>query len=384
MALTLSQLLKNTENKYGLTLLAGRNGLENTVRWVHMVEDTEVPGFLHGDELVFTTGIANHQANWLLYFVKSLKTHNASGVVINLGPYIDSITPQVIVFCEQNDFPLFTIPWETRIIDISYKFCRLIINDEKQEQSMTESFKNLIINPEQKEGYKSTLEKAGFLEKSDYNVVIINFKKNGKDITTRFLMEHEIVFVKLFRLNSLPKGMFVWNKNLVLIYQNVADQNIQNLCEKAKNIALQQEIDVYIGISDIRNSYYSISELYGEAQSALKIAETQKKDYIKYSNLGVYKLLLNIKKSDYLASFYSEQLEPLKEYDKEHTSDLCQVLREYLKCNGSVNEMADSQGVHRNTINYKMRKIKEILQIEFNYTTITDLTLAFAISDIIN
>ena len=46
MAITLSQLCVNTEKTYGMKLLAGKDGMDNYVRWVHMVEDREVPGFL--------------------------------------------------------------------------------------------------------------------------------------------------------------------------------------------------------------------------------------------------------------------------------------------------------------------------------------------------
>ena len=53
MAISLLQLCTNVERKYSMKLIAGSAGLENTVRWVHMVEDSEVPDFLHGNELIF-------------------------------------------------------------------------------------------------------------------------------------------------------------------------------------------------------------------------------------------------------------------------------------------------------------------------------------------
>ena len=69
-----------------------------------MVEDIEVPDFLHGNELVFTTGIAHFGNEWLLDFVTGLKKSNASGIVVNIGPYIDSIPSKVIVYCEKTIF----------------------------------------------------------------------------------------------------------------------------------------------------------------------------------------------------------------------------------------------------------------------------------------
>ena len=88
MAITLSQLCYNTATKYNMHLAAGRRGMGNTVRWVHMIEDRQVPEFLHGNELVFTTGIGHVGSDPLLDFVKKLNEYRAAGVVINIGPYL--------------------------------------------------------------------------------------------------------------------------------------------------------------------------------------------------------------------------------------------------------------------------------------------------------
>ena len=50
MPISLSRLCENTEKSYQLRLIAGRDGLDNPVRWVHMIEDPEVTGFIHGNE----------------------------------------------------------------------------------------------------------------------------------------------------------------------------------------------------------------------------------------------------------------------------------------------------------------------------------------------
>ena len=42
MAISLSQLCENAERSYSMRLIAGSGGVENTVRWVHIVEESEV------------------------------------------------------------------------------------------------------------------------------------------------------------------------------------------------------------------------------------------------------------------------------------------------------------------------------------------------------
>ncbi len=89
MALTLSQLCVNVEKTYQMKLVAGEDGMDNVVRWVHIIEDVEVSHFINGQELVFTTGIAQRGVNWLLPYAEQLLSHGAVGLVINLGPYIE-------------------------------------------------------------------------------------------------------------------------------------------------------------------------------------------------------------------------------------------------------------------------------------------------------
>ena len=82
MAVTLDKLYISIEEKYNMKLVAGKDGLKNVIRWVHMVEDSEVPNFLHGNELIFTTGIGRlDTADKILEFVQGLQKHNAAGLV---------------------------------------------------------------------------------------------------------------------------------------------------------------------------------------------------------------------------------------------------------------------------------------------------------------
>ena len=86
MALTLAELCAGTEKDYGMTLIAGEKGIDNMVQWVHYIEGGEVPRFLHGYELVFTTGMENHNTGWLIKFAEKLHEYRACGFVISLGP----------------------------------------------------------------------------------------------------------------------------------------------------------------------------------------------------------------------------------------------------------------------------------------------------------
>ncbi len=384
MAISLNKLFVKAEKKYNLKLLAGKKGLENPVRWVHMVEDTEVPDFLHGNELIFTTGIAHQDERYLLDFVKSLKENNSSGLVVNLGPYIKQIPPQVIVYCEQNDFPLFSLPWAIRLIDLTYEFCRIIISDEKVEQSLAEAFKNLIINPENQEGYAVAFKKAGFSEKSTYKVVSVKFLINNLNISKKMLTEIRLSLLKESRLNSLSRGFFIWNKNMVLIYQNIKDEDIKKIknaiCKNTEHI---NDVEIHIGVSESIDGYTNLLKIYEQSISALKVARLSSKDLVLYKDAGIYKLLFEIKNEELLKDYCNSVLGKLIEYDRESKGDLCKILEEYIENDGSVQKVAEINFIHRNTINYKIKKIKEIMGTGLSIKENADISLAFCILKII-
>lgn len=64
MAVTLGSLCEKAGYLYGMRVIAGKEGMTNIVQWVHSVEDIEVSDFLHGGELIFSTGIANKGQDW--------------------------------------------------------------------------------------------------------------------------------------------------------------------------------------------------------------------------------------------------------------------------------------------------------------------------------
>ena len=113
-----------------------------------MIEDEQVADFLRGNELVFTTGIGHPDGMWLSDFAQGLIRNKASGLVVNIGPYIDAVPEQVIAYCKCNEFPLFTIPWHIRLVDITRDFCRRIISSEQAELSVSSAFKNAIFFPD--------------------------------------------------------------------------------------------------------------------------------------------------------------------------------------------------------------------------------------------
>lgn len=385
MSIMLKQLCSDTETKYNLKLIAGKDGMTNTVRWVHMVEDRQVPDFLHGGELVFTTGIGHVGKDPLLEFVKRLRKHGASGVVVNIGPYLASVPQDVINYCNNEKFPLFTLPWSVYIIDITYDFCRRIIENEKIETTAAEAFKNIILAPEQGKKYYSFLEQHGFSKGVGYRVFTLNFFKDGKNITEDFERGNHIkLWSILAKSKDYPSAMFVLENTIVVIRQDINHKFVKNLTDTLDAVSEQKAIPYVMGISSERKGYNSVAKLLSEAESARKTAVSDHKNFEFYSEIGVNKILFGVKDKAMLKEFAEKQLHEIISYDKEYKTDYAKILYEYLLCDGSVMAVADNYGFHRNTVNTKIKNIKSIFNIKLTGEKKTELLLAFKIKKLLN
>ena len=127
MAIQVEKVYKGSMEQYKMKLVAGKEGLKYIISWVHILENVVVKGYVRGNEFVFTTGIVYQNSEWLLEFVKGLYEYHVSALAINIGPYIQEIPEEVIRFCDDHAFPLFTLPWEVQIIDVTKNYCSQII-----------------------------------------------------------------------------------------------------------------------------------------------------------------------------------------------------------------------------------------------------------------
>lgn len=232
MAITLARICANAEKTYGMKLIAGRAGMDNFVRWVHIVEDSEVPDFMHGNELVFTTGIGHKGSGWLLDFVRQLKGKNAAGVVVNIGPYINAVPKDVMEYCECNALPLFVVPWSVRLIDLTYDFCHRIISNEESETSLAGAFRNLFFAPGNRDEYAPVLERRGFHDMVSYTLLAAQLSHPDKPGSGDEWRGMRFLVRKICASPQYPSCIFIQENYLVIVRQHITPQEAGRLGEQ--------------------------------------------------------------------------------------------------------------------------------------------------------
>ncbi len=78
------------------------------------------------------------------------------------------------------------------------------------------------------------------------------------------------------------------------------------------------------------------------------------------SDLGIYRLLLTLRRAGELAPFVERTLAPLKG-DKRTGEALVETLGAYFACNGNLSRAAEQLHLHRNSLLYRLHRIRELL-----------------------
>lgn len=383
MAVTLKQLCQYAKENYGMEIICGKNNMNHAVNWVHMLEDPETATFLHGHELIFTTGIGQRNTEWFVSFAKELISKRASGLVLNIGPYIQGVPEDLKQFCDEHQFPLFTIPWHTRIVDITNDFCHRIVDAENNEISVSEAFRDIVFFPERVSLHRSSLEHNAFDTEAEYCLFTIMIKDQIGD---RFLMLEKQIKNTLTRIllkNSEHFSIFKQDRMLVAVLQSYSHIIVENaIIDLEEHLMLiASDLKLHIGISETAYGISALSKLYKRAIAVMKMAEKQDKLYIAYDDIGMNKLLIEVEDVGVLRRFYEQTLGMLEDYDSKNQTDYYMILRYYLMYNNSVDKVSKELFVHRNTINYKIKKIKDILGCDLDYNDGLNLILAYKIKD---
>jgi sugar diacid utilization regulator len=79
-----------------------------------------------------------------------------------------------------------------------------------------------------------------------------------------------------------------------------------------------------------------------------------------FDDLGIYKILATAGDTSAMERFVTEWLGPLIDYDTGHGTPLVLTLSEYLDCGGNYDASARALSVHRSTLKYRLRRIRQV------------------------
>jgi purine catabolism regulator len=115
-------------------VVAGRDGLDREVSWVHVLELSTVSGLLRGGELVLLTGVALPDSNdGLRDWVRELAATGASAALIQLGERWTKLPPALVRAAERAGLPLVGLHTVVPFVDITRAVLTSIVHSSFAE-----------------------------------------------------------------------------------------------------------------------------------------------------------------------------------------------------------------------------------------------------------
>lgn len=355
MAVELERLYQEIKPNYNVRLHTD-SCFQKMISWLHMVEDIEFVPLLHGDELVFSSGLKYSSEEWLRKLIDMLDAAHAGGLIVSLRGK-KTFSREILEYCNTIKFPLFSASWDTPYIDIMHIFSVILLQNEQREVNLATALKNAIYYPQNEELYQSHFESHGFFRDMEYRVIILschtydtengNEKMNQIERSLRLSMKNGIMYEEKGRLIVLAAGN----------QKKEVYREFQQLCRRDSNI--------YVGIGTAVNRMKDIHISYEKAYMAYQLTKTAiPKNLLDYEGLGVYKILADVKEPEIYPAFVQETLGELLKYDRENSTEYVRILEAYFENECNIINTAMALYCHKNTLAYKLNKIKEILKYD--------------------
>lgn len=359
------QDLLNLEIFKNIKLLAGENGLYKTVTWPYICQSIDFYKWINGGELLFLTGMGmDLDHNKLVNLIYKCREKSISGLVIlTNSEFIKDIPPLIINLCDEIDLPLFKMPWNLKIIDVSKSISNYIMEENFKANRERGLLKELIFtkdlnmdkihqlirvyNIKSSNIYFSCVFKSSHMSLANYDSLISKIK-NKIELSCNTLMidvlNNEIILiVGVDSENLYSKIKF----NLKHIHENFNKDN-----------------NLFLIFGDRYKNLLSIKDSYNDAIKAYELYKYNRwnDNCIDYSTLGFYKILFEVNSINKLRDYSEEILKPLIDISEISNLNLLETLKCYLTNDCNLLKTSDELFIHRNTLIYRLNKIKYVLK----------------------
>jgi len=376
MAIRFWELYEENKEDFQLEIVAGKEGMDTVVSWVHMVEDETIVSRFNGEEIAITTGMKTKQKEWLFHLVKQMYHQESAGIIVNVGMYVFEIPQEVIAWCEEHRFPVLVMPWDKSITTLTQNFCMRIMDQRQYEKQIGQTLLKAMNGTGNRHEYDRVLRNEYDID-GTFQTFCIHVKKQKEEelAYAQSMLKLENVFGiwKNTKKLNISYGIQTVEDYFVLVLNNMKEDLIKEI-----RVFIRQSFGVFdqtkrlfLGVGPKVDSIDNLQFSYNRARIAMKMAIGSDQRYVDFDSMGVYKILYSVDDVQLLKSYAFQLLGPLITYDEEHHADYLNTLRSYIKNDRSLLGVAEDTYTHRNTVNYRVQNMKKLLENDLK--TVEDL-----------
>lgn len=352
MAVALVELYEEIAPQYGIKLQT-ESCFQKIIEWIHMIEDKQFIKLLHGNELILNTGVPYVSTEWLKDYIEQLYRANAGGLVICVREG-DVLPGEILDYANELRFPIFTAGWDCPFVELTRRFAEILLKNEQKETNLITALKNAIYYPNAEEGYVKPFERNGFFGGRTYVMIILSCRTYQEGNSNPKLK----ALKKALQYSQKKKILF---EEQGLLFVLAVDDSVEALLQEVRKLC-NKDKHIYVGIGTSVERVQDIHISFMHASSAYQLTKTAiNTNILCYEGLGPYKLLSNLKEPELGEEYITEVLGDLIAYDEENETEYIHILQKFFENECSILMASKALYCHKNTLTYKLNKIKEIL-----------------------
>ena len=276
--------------------------------------------------------------------------------------------------------PLFYIRWEgATFVDIAQSIGELLLETSVDNKRTGDYLYNLLFGYEVNDKYIEKISaQFGLTFDRPYRVgIIVIDRKYGVNLEQD---EHTYTYYtdclnrEVIHMKKTPMYMRFLNK-FVLLFEETKDMETEHQIERILgDLDSRAPFAGLIHSTCILGAAYrkpaDFGKSYQEAKNLIPkkdiLPNPTNKKVISASSMGIYKYMFNSGNQQEIMDYCNEKLKRLEMYDNANGSFLIDTLLNYYMCGFNVGKTAQMMYVHRNSLQYRLKKIEEILEISLD------------------
>lgn len=390
-----------------MELIAGDSGIEKCIEWIYVSECLEDPlegiKWLQGGEIVIITGVGiRKDISVLTKLIEGISKKNGVGLIVNVGEYIKEVPTEAIEMANKLDLPLFTLPWEVKLVEVSKEISNSIILARIEEKFMNDFLNNILFGQvDLGIDIKAKANYFGYNLQGKCCICIIQIEgikkiEQSKDVYDEINISQTKVKLRKMVQDILEKYSLkvpIIDNDNEIIFLNRAEENSMNRLEKAlkeiQKVIMNRikEVSINIGIGNGYEDLNLMKHSFSEAKMAIESLKYEEYNHEirKYNDIGVYGLIFSIENKKVLNNYYRQVLGPIIEGNKKNKEiSSIKILDMYLNENCNLSIAAEKLYLHRNTLTYRIKKIEQLLNCDLhNFEDCLKIKMALYISKVL-
>lgn len=365
----------------GMQLIAGKKGLHRMVSWTYMVQTRPYADHMNrGNFALIVVDYVRFDYEEAARSMEELNELGISGLAVSTVDDREEVPQSMIDRANELELPLFYIRWEgASFVDIAQSIGNLIVQTGVENKKTGDYLYNLLFGYEINDKYVEKISGQFGLDFSrPYRVgVIVIDRKYGVNLEQD---EHTYEYYAdcLNREVNNMKGSSMFMRFLnkfVLLFEARENKEIEHELEQIlRRLDDKPQFKGLIRSTCILGAAYKDPRDFGQSYQEAKnliakkdiLPNPKNKKVLSASSMGIYKYMFNSGNQAEILDYCNEKLRTLEEYDHANGTFLQDTLLAYYMNGFSVGKTAEALFIHRNSLQYRINKIEELLGMELD------------------